>query len=461
MATKDEVKKQRKSAKSSFHRVYNVLIMGAEKNDSKIDVLMPQLNDLELKYHRLEENHEFLIEVLESDNEDDKTMETSVTKDLESMYAELVKVRKLVHGKRGMERDEKKGFELVQIKKLDAPFYSGNIRDYPTFRKDYERHMISRYGSDPFALKKCLSGDAELAVRGVEDNFDEMLKRLDERYGRPEKLVDSVMSELRKIQRVPDGDCSKFVVMVEKVEKCWLDLSKMSLESAMDTTVMVSQVEKLLPSIQKREWALLRQRAGHRSKCDFSVFLDFLLSEKNALEYMTADVRKMTDLKCKVNSIESNVSTSDHTEDSGESTMQGQMKLVMEGLPQVLNAVTRPTPYMASKSSRENTSSCWLHSTDGHDIFTCTEFISLKPHDRFNLARQHFICFQCFKGGHSARRCFSRSMCPIKGDTDRACERFHHKLLHSDGNPNISTHSIGDIGGSRDNRNVLLMISEV
>ena len=125
MATKDEVKKKRKSAKSSFHRVYNVLIVDAEKKDTKIDVLMTQLNDLELKYQRLEEHRELLIEVLESDNEDDKTTERTVTKDMESMYTELVKVKKLVHGKRG-KGDEKKGFVLVQIKKL---LISGNIRD--------------------------------------------------------------------------------------------------------------------------------------------------------------------------------------------------------------------------------------------------------------------------------------------------------------------------------------------
>ena len=152
----------------------------------------------------------------------------------------------------------------------------------------------------------------------------------------------------------------------------------------MGSAVMARQVEKLLPSIQKREWALLRQRAGQRGKCGFSVFLDFLLSEKNALFRVHAC---WCDLKCKVNSIESNVNTSDHTEDSGASTMQGQMKLGMEGLTQVLNAVSSPTPYRARKSVRENRSRCWLNSTDDRDIISCKEFISLEPHSRFNLAR--------------------------------------------------------------------------
>ena len=71
------------------------------------------------------------------------------------------------------------------------------------------------------------------------------------------------------------------------------------------------------------------------------------------------------------------------------------------------------------------------------------------------------MCFQCLKGGHNARRCFLRSMCAIKGEIGQVCGMFHHKLFHFNSYQNISTHSLGDDGGSRDNRNVVLMISEV
>jgi hypothetical protein len=59
--------------------------------------------------------------------------------------------------------------------------------------------MMSSYGQDPFALKKCLSGDALRTVKGVDDDFTEMFHRLDIKYGRPEKQTDAVLNEIKKI----------------------------------------------------------------------------------------------------------------------------------------------------------------------------------------------------------------------------------------------------------------------
>lgn len=62
----------------------------------------------------------------------------------------------------------------------------------------------------------------------------------------------------------------------------------MCLGKEMDNATMISEIEKLLPSIQKREWALLNIKLKHTA---FSDFLRFLLDEKTAIEYMTSDIR--------------------------------------------------------------------------------------------------------------------------------------------------------------------------
>ena len=33
----------------------------------------------------------------------------------------------------------------VKVKKLDAPTFDGDVRSYPSFKRDYERHMIPSY----------------------------------------------------------------------------------------------------------------------------------------------------------------------------------------------------------------------------------------------------------------------------------------------------------------------------
>ena len=120
-----------------------------------------------------------------------------------------------------------------------------------------------------------------------------MFRRLDLKYGRPEKLIDAVLIELKKLKRIPDNDFKKFVSTVDLVERCWLDLKRLKLESEMNTTTMIIQIENLLPSIQKREWSLQKNQAELRKDpVRFPEFLQFLLEEKQAMEYMEDDIRE-------------------------------------------------------------------------------------------------------------------------------------------------------------------------
>jgi hypothetical protein len=50
----------------------------------------------------------------------------------------------------------------------------------------------------------------------------------------------------------------------------------------MNTATMISQREKLLPPLQKREWALRKQRFELKTSTGFHDFLQLLLEEKNA-----------------------------------------------------------------------------------------------------------------------------------------------------------------------------------
>lgn len=72
--------------------------------------------------------------------------------------------------------------------------------------------------------------------------------------------------------------------MVEVVENCWLDLKKIKLVYEMNTSTMMSQIEKLLPVVQKMEWIIMKQELKASDYKDiFRTFLDCLLREKHAL----------------------------------------------------------------------------------------------------------------------------------------------------------------------------------
>ena len=86
------------------------------------------------------------------------------------------------------------------MKPLDAPRFTGNIRDYPNFKQDFSRLMTRQFGKDPYALRQCLAGSALDTVKGVENDFQEMFARLDGKYGNARKLVDAIIFELKKLK---------------------------------------------------------------------------------------------------------------------------------------------------------------------------------------------------------------------------------------------------------------------
>ena len=112
--------------------------------------------------------------------------------------------------------------------------------------------MTKTYGKDPFVLKQCLSDEALKHVLAVDDDYDEMMRRLDFRYGRPEKLVDVILGELKAQRRVEESDNRKFIQMVDMIERAYLDL-KVGLQSEMNTTCMLGLFEKKLPPIKLHE----------------------------------------------------------------------------------------------------------------------------------------------------------------------------------------------------------------
>ena len=75
------------------------------------------------------------------------------------------------------------------VKKLESPRFSGNVREYPTFVKDFERLMVSQHGKDPYVLRQSLSGKALDIVGGI-DEYDEMWERMEDKFGCNTKLVD-------------------------------------------------------------------------------------------------------------------------------------------------------------------------------------------------------------------------------------------------------------------------------
>ena len=64
------------------------------------------------------------------------------------------------------------------------PNFEGELREYPRLRKDFAiQELMKSLNSStaPYTLRSCLGKDPLAVVKGVDDDIDEMWKRLDER----------------------------------------------------------------------------------------------------------------------------------------------------------------------------------------------------------------------------------------------------------------------------------------
>ena len=236
-------KKDVSSAKRRFTRLCNRLRQGY--NDQEENSLLSNiLVDIEDAYASAEKKFECYSRFLESDDDEDQKSITDYQNKLDGMYNEVCKLRKMLKSSldlgttkspeqaKSSHPDNPKcenpgapdlqkevtsktltGSTSIQtkpsamkVKKLDNPSFGGDIRCYPTFRRDYERHMVPVYGNDAFALRSVLNGEALKTIKGVDDDYDEMFKRLDQKYGRPEKINDAILEQLKSLQAVKDGD---------------------------------------------------------------------------------------------------------------------------------------------------------------------------------------------------------------------------------------------------------------
>ena len=133
----------------------------------------------------------------------EKTVPTAEAKKKRESFIELKKAEKETKYKVG---ESNKMLMSLKLNKMKAPLFNGDIRDYASFRTDFERIMCLTYGKDPFILKSCLTAEALDVVKRVDNNYDEMVRRSDLKCGRPEKVTDSILNEIKRLKVVNDGD---------------------------------------------------------------------------------------------------------------------------------------------------------------------------------------------------------------------------------------------------------------
>ena len=287
----------------------------------------------------------------------------------------------------------------IKMETLKFTVFKGDLRRYPEFKSEFVKYIQPRCQADQltFVLKSYLDETVKEEVRNVGDNYGDMWERLDAKYGNVRRLVDTILSDVKKLQQ-NSGDPSDALKMINIVEKAWRDLKALGQSSELYNSTTISIIEQAMSPKMKDEWVKIIASRSFDSQQAFYSLLELMKDWRNRLEYLASEIRE-------------------------EEAIATQHK---GGAHQVSESNARD-------STRRRR--CWLHNIDGsagkHHIWRCRLFRSKNVAERKALVYANNACVRCLKTGCPGLKdidsCPQTYIC-----TEPGCGKKHNSLLHED-----------------------------
>ena len=354
-----------------------------------------------IKYKEAHRNH------LQTFGDIDEKQAVMLTKMQRLCVTVGITAEKAMQLKKNYKEEHKRTTEL-KIERVKLPTFSGNIRDYPRFKKDFKSYVSPsiKTGSDAYIMKEmCLKDEALDLIKNVDDDIDAIWERLDDRYGKASKLTDVIMYDIKKLKPVSDGEDKKFLEFVDCIERSYRELKRVNMETEISNATIVGLIEERLPNTIKTMWYLLvSDKASNVDETDkFPHLLDFLQKHRRAIEYGSSELRVYKTVQ----------KGAVHWADKEE-----EVNMALGKSP-----ANRP---VSDNSKREAKNIyCWIHQSPNHDILDCTSYKDQDIQERKNLVSDYRACWCCLRVGHFHYECFNSRECSKEG-----CRLTHHPSLH-------------------------------
>ena len=144
----------------------------------------------------------------------------------------------------------------VKLAKIDNIEFSGEYRDFATFKRDFETIVVpNRAPSDiGLRLRQALpSKYLHLVDNFKPSEYKEMMEALKSKFGNPRHIVSSCLRDIDKM-KTPTND-ELFISFVEDLEKIERDLKAVELEDRLYHETVLTKIEHLLPEKVKCDWS--------------------------------------------------------------------------------------------------------------------------------------------------------------------------------------------------------------
>ena len=135
----------------------------------------------------------------------------------------------------------------VKFEKRKFPEFDGNIRKYPQFREEFNKHSVPycQENQRAFMLKGHLCPSVWDEVENCGEDFKAILDRLDSKYGNVERIISKILIEVESLPYGSSKQNSENILsMINIVEKAHRDLKRLGAEGEMCNATMLTAIDE-------------------------------------------------------------------------------------------------------------------------------------------------------------------------------------------------------------------------
>ena len=273
-----------------------------------------------------------------------------------------------------------------RLEKPKLPTFSGDVRDYYTFKDDFKHMIDPNYEARDAVsiLRNSLNGKPLELLKGIGTDYAACWDYLDMYYGDPKVISDAVAQDLTRFKALTDGEDGRFCEFSQLVRRSFNILKQVGKEADMNNNHMLALIEKKMTPDDRKVFTRMLQQ--NREEASLRGLLKFLEDETKTRRRTSASIRS--------------------------TSITSQTARVH---------VTKGQPAITGKWKK-----CWGCETDSHWPDQCPSLLKLTPEERLQKVKDKHACFACMKKagrGHNMNTCSRKKKCS-------QCDSHHHHLLH-------------------------------
>ena len=339
---------------------------------------------------------------------------------------------------------------VFRSKALDYPRFSGDIRDYSTFRRDFNE-IISNSGAyfsdNQISLllrSECLQGKAKALVKNVY-NLDELWRKLDDAYDDEGQVVQLIINQITSYKEITENDMAGFVDFVEMIEKAHQDLQAYQSTDVLSNPVTTQAILEKCPywAQQNITRDMTKMRVSRTMESDF-IRLTLIEMKKQARQMSKLSNKKPRNQEGKVKGGKGVVNLAGgREEDAANEAVVGTVNLA------------------ATNGASKKGWQCYVPGckySSKHMFSQCRAFKAMDPTARGKVVKEKKLCVLCFGGTHDVSTCNKKNTWKPCDKDD--CNKWHSRMLHGATTPGLALALPGSRAGNCKS-DVLLLLQTI